>query len=127
MTTMTHIIRTTVLAGAFLAIGTTSGSASPARPDKGTGCYVGDANGDYLFDATCSAHSVIKYDADGKVVFYEYQDAGQLQPGAVRPSRAIRRSFELCLDFGGITGELCGTATEVITPSGQYKSSFDIR
>jgi hypothetical protein len=51
MTTITKgLVRTVALAGAFLAIGANAGSATPASPDKGLGCYVRDANAEYTFD-----------------------------------------------------------------------------
>ena len=123
--TMTRLTRAVALTGALLGIAANTGSATPASPDKGTGCFVGDANGDYYYDAACSAHAVTKLDADGTFAFYEYQDAGQLPAGAALPSSAIHRSFELCMDFG--LGVKCGTATETVTPTGAYKSMFTAR
>ena len=118
------LARTVVLAGAFLATAPSVGSATPASPGKGSGCLVGDANGDYYFDAACKTHDVLKLDKDGSVQFYSYQDAGQLPAGAALPSSAIHTTTEACLNFGGSVGVLCGTIVETVTPSGAYKDSF---
>ena len=111
------------LAGAFVLTAASSLSAAPASPDKGTACYVGDANGFYYLDTSCQTHAVTKLNDDGSLAFYSYQDAGQLPPGAALPTQAITNTYDnVCYNFAfGLT---CGTITEIITPSGQYKSSF---
>lgn len=120
---ITHALVLSVsFAGVAMLAGASSVSASPASTGKGTGCYVTDANGAYYLDASCQAHDVIKYDADGTLAFYSYQDAGQLPAGAAIPSSAINNTYEVCYNFSfGVT---CGTVHETITPSGAYKSSF---
>lgn len=120
--TTSGLARAVVLAGAFLAIGASAGSAAPASPGKGTGCDVGDANDQYYFDPACKAHTVLKLDADGNLAFYEYQDAGRLPSDAARPASAIHRSYDACYRLG--IGVVCGTIVETITPGGAYKSSF---
>jgi len=110
------------LAGALVLTFASSVSATPASPGKGLGCLVGDANGAYYFDASCQTHDVTKFDDDGTLAFYSYQDAGQLPPGAALPSSAINNTYDTCYVFSfGVT---CGTVHETITPSGGYKSSF---
>jgi hypothetical protein len=119
---MKQLVSTAVLAGTCLLIGASSTSAAPASPNKGTGCFVGDANGAYYFDAACKAHDNLKLDGDGNLQFYHYQDKGQLPDGAALPSSAIRNTYPACFNFSfGVT---CGTVEEVITPSGAYSSSF---
>jgi hypothetical protein len=122
--TTSALVLTAALAGAFLLTGASPVSATPASPGKGAGCFVGDANGTYYFDASCQTHDVIKVDAAGNFAFYAYQDAGQLPPDAARPSSTIRNSFVQCVNSS--FGLICGTVEEAITPSGAYKSSFKI-
>ena len=109
----------------FSFIGVNSASATPAVTGKDTGCYVrvGTGDDDYVLDATCTAHEVIKFDDEGNFEFYVYQDHGQLPEGSWRPSHTFRSSFEQCFNTG--FGVMCGTVTEMVTPSGEYKSSFN--
>jgi hypothetical protein len=118
------LLSTMALAGAFLFIGVSSTSAAPASPEKGPGCFVGDANGNYVFDASCQTHLVTKLDAAGNLVLFEYQDMGRLPDGAALPTSAIRNVFEQC--FNSSFGVICGITDETITPSGIYKSSFTL-
>ena len=110
------------LACAFVLTFATSVSATPASPDKGTACYVGDANGSYYIDAACQTHDVTKFNADGTLAFYSYQDAGNLPAGAALPTHAITSKSDACFNFS--FGVVCGTVEETIMPSGVYKSSF---
>jgi hypothetical protein len=110
-----------ILAMAYSFIGTSSVSAAPASPEKGTLCYVSGDGLNYYEDESCSAHSVFKFDNEGNFQFWEYQDHGQL-PEEARPSQPYRNTFEQCFDFS--FGEVCGTVQETATPSGEYKSSF---
>jgi hypothetical protein len=109
----------------FSFIGVNSVSATRAVTDSGTGCYVrvGTGEDDYDFDATCTAHDAIKFDDEGNFEFYVYQDHGQLPEGSWRPSQPYHSTFEQC--FNASFGVICGTATETVTPSGEYKSSFN--
>ena len=109
----------------FSFIGVNSVSATRAVTDSGTGCFVrvGTGDDDYVFDATCAAHDALKLDDEGDIEFYVYQDHGQLPEGSWRPSQAFRSSFEQCLNTS--FGVVCGIATETVTPSGEYKSSFN--
>jgi hypothetical protein len=119
-------IKTLAVLGIILSfIGVTSASATPANPGQGTGCYVraGTGDNDYVFDDTCTAHDAIKFDDEGNFEFYVYQDHGQLPEGSWRPSRAYHSTFEQC--FNASFGVVCGTATETVTPSGAYSSSFN--
>src|SRR5687767_7958641 len=108
----------------FSFIGASSVSATRAVADKGTGCFVlVDPEGeDYVFDDTCTAHDAIKFDDEGNVEFYVYQDHGQLPEGSWRPSRAFRSTYEQCFNYS--FGVVCGTVMETVSPSGEYKSSF---
>jgi hypothetical protein len=110
------------LAGALSLTDASPLSATPASADKGPGCYVTDANGVLYFAASCQAHDVIRYNADGSLAFYSYQDAGNLPAGAALPETTIHNSYEQCLNFS--SGVACGTVDEFIMPSGAYKSSF---
>ena len=102
-------------------VGSYSVSANPAEPERGQGCYVRTSEaGDYVFDGTCEALSLFKY-VDGQAVLYTYQDHAQT---SWHPERAFSDTYESCFNFGPPTGIKCGTTTEVVTPSGQYKSSF---
>lgn len=104
-------------------------SATKAEADKGTGCYVrvGTGDYDYFFDTTCIGHSVIKFDDDGNLAFFSYQDHGQLPDWAWHPSQFYDLTFEDCLDLGPGIGIVCGTVNESVSPSGEYKSSFKSR
>ena len=107
----------------FIGVGTVS--ATRAVADKGTGCFVrvGTGDNDYVFDETCAAHDVLKFDNEGNFEFYLYQDHGQLPEGSWRPSQAFRSTFEQC--FNSSFGVVCGLTTETVSPSGEYKSSFN--
>ena len=116
------IVFIALLGLAVSLVGSYSVSANPAEPERGLGCYVRTSEaGDYDFDENCEAHSLFKYDEDGQAILYTYQDHGQT---SWHPETAFRDSYEVCFNFGPPTGVKCGTTTEVITPNGQYKSSF---
>ena len=105
-------------------IGSNSVSARPAEPSKELGCFVRiSADGDYALDAACAGHAVTKLDDDDRVILYNYQDHGQT---SWHPRNAFHDTYELCLNFGAPTGVLCGTVNETVTPSGEYKSSFNL-
>ena len=126
MKKVSSTIRSLMILGIiFSFIGVNSVSATRAVTDKGAGCYIriGPGDSDYAFDPTCAAHDVIKFDDEGNFEFYAYQDSGQLPEGSWRPTRAFRSTFETCFNFS--FGVVCGTATEIVTPSGQYKSAFN--
>jgi len=127
MKKVSSMIKGLVVLGITLSfIGVNSVSATRAITEKGTGCYVRVTEaGDYAYDATCAAHDVTKLKNDGSLDFYSYQDHGELPEGTWRPSKAYRNTFEICYRFS--FGIVCGTATETITPSGEYKSSFKSR
>ena len=114
-----------ILGIVFSFAGANSVSAARAFTDRGTGCYVrvGAGDNDYVLTSDCAAHDVIKFDDEGNFEFYTYQDQGQLPEGSWRPSQAYRNTFEQCFDFS--FGEVCGTINETVTPSGEYKSSFN--
>lgn len=118
-------IKTLVVLGIIIFfIGVSPVSATRAVTDRGTGCFVrvGTGDADYLFDSTCTASDVLKFDDEENFEFYVYQDHGQLPEGTWRPSEAYRSTFEACLEFS--FGIVCGTAKESVSPSGEYKSSF---
>lgn len=121
------VVLVAMIAATFTFIGATSVSALPADVLRGSGCYVGWGESQYSYDDTCRAQAVIKFDDAGNLQFYIYQDHGQLPSDSPRPTEAVRNSFELCGDFGGSIGVKCGIADEVVTPSGEYKSSWMIR
>jgi hypothetical protein len=99
-------------------------SAAPAEAESFLGCYVRISEaGDYVYDEECKAHQVFKTDADGQVVINTYQDYAQT---SWHPETAFRDSYEACFNFGPPSGVKCGTINELITPSGQYKSSFHL-
>ena len=125
MKRVSSTLKTLVVLGIiFYFVGVNSVSATRAITDRGTGCYVrvGTGENDYIYDATCAAHDVTKFDNEGNVELYSYQDHGQLPEGSWLPSEAYRNTFEVCYAFS--SGIVCGTATETVTPSGEYKSSF---
>ena len=103
-------------------VGSDSVSANPAEPERGQGCYVrlSEAADDYEYQESCEVQFLFKY-VDGQAVLYTYQDHGQT---SWHPETAFRDSYETCFNFGPPTGIKCGTTTEVISPSGEYKSSF---
>lgn len=124
MKKVSSIIKAFVVLGITLSfIGVNSVSATRAITERGTGCFVRVTEaGDYFYDTTCAASDVLKFDNRGNFQFYSYQDHGQLPEGSWLPSKAYRNTFEACYAFS--FGVVCGTATETITPSGEYKSSF---
>lgn len=114
-----------VLAAALL-VATTPALAAPnnwhgAVADSGDGCIVSADGVDYAFDPACSAHGVAKYDADGTIVSYSYQDKGTLQDGQTAPSSTVRNSYTATYNFS--TGMLECDVTEVVAPSGNYSSN----
>src|ERR1044072_7126749 len=107
---------TLVLIGIMLSfVGVSSVSASKANTDRGEGCFVrvGTGENDYVFDATCRASQVLKFDEDDNFEFYVYQDHGQLPEGTWRPSRVHHSTFETCYSFN--FGVICGTVKETVT------------
>ena len=101
-----------------LSVGVATVSANPGQVEKGLDCLVTDANGVNYGDPTCTFHLVVKTDAAGNVVFVQYQDHGQLPPGAALPTQALHA--EIFVACGGCIFE--GTYKYVVTPSGEYKS-----
>jgi len=104
-----------------LFIGANSVDAKRAEASKGEGCYVksGAGENDYAVDPTCDAHDVLKMEDANTLDFYVYQDSGQT---AWHPDVTYRATYEQCLNFS--FGPVCGTVKELVTPSGEYKSSF---
>ena len=103
-------------------VGSTSVSAMRANTDKGKGCFVrvSEEIFDNVEDPECTYHEVMKLDDDGNVEFYFYQDHGQTP---WRPQKTLRETYFICTVFeDGL--ELCGYNTEIITPNGEYKSTF---
>jgi len=103
-------------------VGSTSVSAMRANTDKGKGCFVrvSEEIFDNVEDPECTYHEVMKLDDDGNVEFYFYQDHGQTP---WRPQKTFRETYFMCTVFeDGL--ELCGYNTEIITPNGEYKSTF---
>ena len=110
---------------------TKSASAAKATADKGAGCGVKDANDVVWFDPNCTWHEVVKYDDEGNIEFYEYHDHGNLPEAAARPSQAYRTGGAYGGDLPCFQVDeqncLSGPFDEVITPSGEYQSSFRYR
>ena len=79
--------------------------------ERGTGCFVRDANADYTWDPSCNRQAVITYDEEGTIIKYRYQDQGTLPEGAARPPQAIHESY-----FAMINGLGNTLITETITP-----------
>ena len=126
MKKVSSTIRNLMILGiTFAFIGVNPVSATRAVSDKGTGCFVrvGPGDNDYVFDTTCTAHDALKFDDEGNFEFYVYQDHGRLPEGSWRPSLAFRSTYEQCLNFS--FGVVCGAVTEIVTPNGEYKSSFN--
>jgi hypothetical protein len=98
-----------VLVAALATVAATSSNAG-VNPTKGSGCLVTDANSVGYFDPDCSYHAIYSQD----LTLLKYQDHGQLPAGAALPTRAIVRTA--CY-FGFLS-------REVITPSGDYKSTL---
>lgn len=113
-------IRTIVIAATAAAAFTLApASAKPenenaAETSSGSGCLVRDANGAYHYDADCEWHLVVKYNKDGSLKFFSYQDKGQLPEDAPHPAKADKVTHPW---------PSCGAdINEVTTPSGQYSS-----
>jgi hypothetical protein len=121
------IMNRTVLLGSLFGLcflaATFAGGGAAAKPnhpvnaaqtDSGTGCLVRDANGAYIYDASCEWHTVVRRDRDGNLVLYSYHDHGNLPANAPHPTSASQNNgpWPGCLD--GIH--------EVTSPSGEYRS-----
>ena len=119
------IVNLVVLGIIFSFVGVNSVSATRAVTERFPGCFVrvGTGDNDYVFDSSCTASDVIKFNNEGDFEFYSYQDHGQLPEGSWRPSQVFHSSFEQCFEFS--FGDVCGTVRETVTPSGEYKSSFN--
>jgi hypothetical protein len=112
---------------AFGAAGSVSAAPAPGSVIQSTGCFVSADGIDYAWDPACAVHVVRDLDADGNLAFHEYQDHGQLPADVAPPSRTVRIvTSNYCLNFGSL-GIHCGTAVEIVTPSGEYKSWVKIR
>lgn len=92
-----------------------NGPINAAQTNSGTGCLVRDADGNYLYDATCEWHTVTRRDRNGALVLYSYQDHGQLPANAPHPTSAIRHE-------GPWPGCIADVIHEVTAPSGEYRS-----
>src|SRR5215218_9056639 len=102
MRNVSSTIKTLVVLGIiFSFIGVNSVSATRAVTDRGTGCYVriGTGDNDYVFDGSCTASDVIKFNNQGGFEFYSYRDHGQLPEGSWRPSQVFHNTFEQCFKF----------------------------
>ena len=119
------IINLVIFGIIFSFVGVNSARATRAFTDRGTGCFVrvGTGDNDYVLTDACIAQSVIKFDNGGNFQLFAYQDQGQLPEGSWRPTQAYRSTFEQCFEFS--FGVVCGTVSETVTPSGEYKSSFN--
>lgn len=104
---------------AFAAPGSENNAPSAADADSGTSCYVrGSATDPYQLDPSCSWHTVEKFDKDGHLAFWRYQDKGTLQPGNTSPTEGTQT--EITQQNYGMT---C-YGIEVTTPDGQYSSNM---
>lgn len=93
-------------------------AAAPVRPHSGGRCFVQDANGVQYLDNECEYHEVLQYDASGRAIaVLNYQDRGQLPPGAALPETTIR--FVLHVDCGCVYD---GDYQAVLAPNGEYHS-----
>lgn len=100
-------------------------SAAPDKPDhaaqptSGSGCYTRASESDpYQYNADCTYHRVLKYNKDGSLAMFSYQDKGQLLPGQTAPGSATKTALD------GVIGGLPCTGIEVVTPSGSYASNL---
>ena len=111
-----------VIGIALSFIGSKSVSANRANTDKGKGCFVriSEEIFDNELDEDCDFHEVRKLDDDGNLVLYVYQDHGQTP---WRPAKTFRETYFMCTVFED-GSEICGYNTEIITPSGEYRSTF---
>lgn len=103
------------LASAGTAMAAPDKPVTAATTDKGTGCLVRDADGNYTFDAACTWHNVIKRDENGVLLSYKYQDNGTLPDGAPKPAKAQNFKDEI---VGCNQG-----SKETVSPSGAYSSN----
>jgi len=110
----------TVIVAVALLVAVAPGavSAAPARPDRGEGCFVQDADFNEYLDPDCDFHEVFKYDKEGNVVaLVHYQDHGHLPLDAVLPDEAVR--FILHIDCQCIYD---GDYQVTLAPNGEYHS-----
>ena len=107
-----------VVVALLVAVVSGAVSASPARPDKGEGCFVEDADLNQYLDPDCDFHEVFKYDNEGNVVaLVYYQDHGYLPTGAVLPDEAVQ--FIVHVDCGCLYD---GDYQVTLAPNGEYHS-----
>ena len=103
------------LTASGIAMAAPDKAATAATADKGTGCLVRDADGNYTADPECTWHNVIKRDENGALVSYIYQDIGTLPEGAPHPDKAQIFKDELAACNKG--------SKETVTPNGGYTSN----
>jgi len=90
-------------------------ATNAAYPNKGTLCIVrGTELEDWVVDPDCTYHVLRKYDKDGNLIMYKYQDKGNLQEGQTVPDTAWSYT---------VSDDNC-ISTERATHSGQYQSSY---
>lgn len=98
MSTRSILLRLAPIAFALAAaiLGTAPASAKPPGPinatqtERGTGCGVRDAEGNYHFDPNCEYMFVEHRDRDGSVQHFSYRDHGRLPATAPHPTTAQR-------------------------------------
>ena len=114
-TAMAVLLAAGMMLAPSVSVAKPNSPVNAAQTNSGTGCLVRDADGNYLYDATCEWHTVVRRDRDGNLVLYSYQDHGQLPAGAPHPSSASRNE-------GPWPGCIGDVIHEVTAPSGEYRS-----
>jgi hypothetical protein len=111
----TLMVGMVIVLAAMLAV-PTSVSASPAINFRDTFCFVRDTIG-VRYTVPCKAHTVVKVDADGNVVFVHYQDHAMLPEGAALPTVATHTIVHVdCSCYYD------GDYEQVLMPNGLYMS-----
>ena len=106
------------LAAALTVTIADSVSAAPALPQKGTICWVQDANMVTYVDDECEYHQIFKLDEAGHIVgLLNYQDHGHIPPGAALPTTTMIAVFHV--DCNCIFD---GDYRVVLAPNGEYHS-----
>jgi hypothetical protein len=86
------------------------------------GCWVRANDTDpYEYDPVCESHAVITRDREGNIRSVVYEDNSALLAGQAAPGQALRYTAQFDL-FG-----LSCSGSEVITPSGEYRSHLHCR
>jgi hypothetical protein len=113
----TLLVGMAIVVASILAIPAPA-SAAPAMPERGSVCWVQDANFVTYVDDTCEWQSVFKTDENGQLYVLNYHDHGRLPEGAALPHAAMRSIFHVECEGCVYNGDYM----QVLMPNGEYMS-----